>query len=1141
MRDMAAYIHDRPLTNIVIPGSHDADTYFAALEPFPISLSCFLVCAQRIDITGQLDLGIRYLDLRFRYKDYGNQVDYWAFHGSVTSGQVRIGQIADQIAAWAKDPAHKYEILFIDLLLETGGDDRGLEASTCAAFRQKLGEQLITVDELTTITGGDPYAATVAQYWSTGGNVISSDHECLGSPQAPWPALPNGDPGPTPSYYANQCYAGPYAADFWPGILDRVKTALSSRLRDGDDNPIPGGPTLFGPFADGGFYVSFLQGSPQPECYVVGLPGLQDDGIKVLNEIRSQFIEGFYRETINIIAGDFVQYGGADGDSPWVTAAIDMNLVWGVVPNSLTIAHGDGQEAPPGAEFAQPLQVLARYVGPEGGSQPSSLPVQFSASGGATFAGGGSVVSVDPDASGVATAPRLVAPDSPRAFEVTATTGELTTTFTETSTVHGARRLVEVSGHGQEAVVGTAFPQPLVVRVTDDLGNPQPNVPVSFDAGTGAYPTGLFNGCCARVLVTTTSDGTAVSPPLSAGQHADDRDTDHDDGRVVITTGGVAPISYSFHIAAGPAANVAAEDGDDQSAPAGSDFRHPLAVRLTDRFGNPVDTRESPHSGPCIVSTIPDPATPPSSWPAVFETGHPSEVLVTEAPGLAILPRLRAGSVAQTFSLYVTCGDLQAAPVMNLRIAPGPAARITVTNGNGQGTTPRSPFPTDLQVAVTDQFGNPVAVGTPVAFTLTAGDATFPRPDPAMLEAALGWGPDSKEAALIQTIEHSLVTTDAQGVATAATLTAGSDTAYTVTAIVPIAPDASAATFTLSAGNVPSPPTITRLTGGDGQVQVGFRPGDAGQPITSYTVTATDHSAGGTTTTATGSASPITVTGLTNGHSHTFTVTATNLFGTSGPSAPSNALNVGVPPVFTANPAQAAVGVPYDSGFTASGAPPPTITVTAPLDIPGLTVNADGRITGTPTEAGQYVLFAEASNGVGTVQTSFILTVASVYVGADARIVGGPDDGEEYRGVLRGTSATDVIVGTPGVDRLSGVSGDDILVGGGGNDRLHGGRGHDTLYGGDGYDHLVGGSGDDRLHGETGNDRLHGGEGHDHLLGGSGHDDLHGEAGNDRLRGGGGTDRLTGGNHADHFDGGSGLDTITDFEATRRETHQHVP
>ena len=58
---------------------------------------------------------------------------------------------------------------------------------------------------------------------------------------------------------------------------------------------------------------------------------------------------------------------------------------------------------------------------------------------------------------------------------------------------------------------------------------------------------------------------------------------------------------------------------------------------------------------------------------------------------------------------------------------------------------------------------------------------------------------------------------------------------------------------------------------------------NGGSAITSFTVTS---SPGGVT--ASGASSPITVTGLSDGTSYTFTVTATNAIGTSAASAASN-------------------------------------------------------------------------------------------------------------------------------------------------------------------------------------------------------------------------------------------------------------
>lgn len=97
-----------------------------------------------------------------------------------------------------------------------------------------------------------------------------------------------------------------------------------------------------------------------------------------------------------------------------------------------------------------------------------------------------------------------------------------------------------------------------------------------------------------------------------------------------------------------------------------------------------------------------------------------------------------------------------------------------------------------------------------------------------------------------------------------------------------------------SGGTQPGAPSISSVNAGNGQVTVNFNaPSYLGKPTgTSYTVTATPGGA-----TATGSGSPLTVSGLSNGTTYSFVVTLSNGVATSLPSGSSSGTPV-APPFF---------------------------------------------------------------------------------------------------------------------------------------------------------------------------------------------------------------------------------------------------
>lgn len=80
---------------------------------------------------------------------------------------------------------------------------------------------------------------------------------------------------------------------------------------------------------------------------------------------------------------------------------------------------------------------------------------------------------------------------------------------------------------------------------------------------------------------------------------------------------------------------------------------------------------------------------------------------------------------------------------------------------------------------------------------------------------------------------------------------------------------------------------------------------------------------------------------------------------------------------------------------------------------------------------------------------------ASIYV-KDNRVVGGPLDGQRYRGKLVGTRFDDVIVGTPRSEIILPLFGDDLVCGGGGRDRILGDFGHDRYFDGQGEEVCTG-------------------------------------------------------------------------------------
>ena len=200
-------------------------------------------------------------------------------------------------------------------------------------------------------------------------------------------------------------------------------------------------------------------------------------------------------------------------------------------------------------------------------------------------------------------------------------------------------------------------------------------------------------------------------------------------------------------------------------------------------------------------------------------------------------------------------------------------------------------------------------------------------------------------------------------------LTNGTSYTFTVTATNAKGTSAaSAPSNAVTPAAVPSAPTAVTATGGNGQAHVTWTaPASTnGSAITGYTVTS---SPGGITKSVNGSTLAADVTGLTNGTSYTFTVTATNGAGTSAASAPSNAVTpMGpplAPPSATATAGHGAAGVSWTPA-NGNGASVTSYTVTASPGgatkvVSGLSTTFTGLTNGT-----SYTFTVKATNAVGT-------------------------------------------------------------------------------------------------------------------------------------------------------------------------------
>jgi adhesin/invasin len=341
---------------------------------------------------------------------------------------------------------------------------------------------------------------------------------------------------------------------------------LQARVTDANGNPVQGSAVSFaivpGPTSAGASFLGGAQASSTTDS----------NGLATSPPLLA-----------NASPGRFTAVASAEGISSVAIYMLDNHAA----SETLTAATGGGQSATIDSRYARPLtaRLLDASGQPlEGASVTFTLGSQAGngdAAPGATFIGGTNQATVLTDVNGVATSPLLSANGTPGDFTATAASVGVATPLS--FPLRNLPAELALGKRKANATVGTRYRQRLIATVRDASGKPIDGVNVTFaisSASSGASAT--FPDGSKQAIGLTDASGRAVSPRLLANTTA---------GSFTVSAAISGTTSFARstlrNLAARPA-TVTAGVASGESAALGQRFPVPLAVTISDRYGNPV-------------------------------------------------------------------------------------------------------------------------------------------------------------------------------------------------------------------------------------------------------------------------------------------------------------------------------------------------------------------------------------------------------------------------------------------------------------------------------------------------------------------------------------------------------------------------
>ncbi len=355
-----------------------------------------------------------------------------------------------------------------------------------------------------------------------------------------------------------------------------------------------------------------------------------------------------------------------------------------------------------------------------------------------------------------------------------------------------------VSGDAQQAVVGTELANPLVVKVLDSAGAAVSGQLVNFRVVSGGGS--VFAGSSITNTAGLAQERWTLGTSTADSQRVEARAVDNVTG---------APLTFAVFKAVplpGPPASLVKVAGDSQSAVVASAVLAPPAVRVADRYGNPV-------AGITVAFAV---ASGGGSVAPQTQT--------TTDSGIAAVTAWTLGTVAGANTLNATVTGLSPVVFTANGLAGAPAS-VATNAGDNQSAVAGSAVPIAPSVIVKDAKGN-VNSGVFVTFTVAGGGGSLvggvAATNAAGIAATTSWtlGPTAGINTATATVASlPAITFTATGVAGPAALiavAAGDNQTATVGTAVAIPP---AATVTDRYGNPVAGVIVTfAVTNGGGSI-----------------------------------------------------------------------------------------------------------------------------------------------------------------------------------------------------------------------------------------------------------------------------------------------------------------------------------